>query len=173
MVEEVDWEPDSPVGEASSASGLDRNTVKPLPWRDGDGPSSAKAPRGDGKRPQEEDISNVAKAKQEVPEGFVPPRIQKVLDEAIDFKSFKEERVFRYLHLFSGPQDNLAEALKSECKSAGLKIEVESVDIRIDKNHDLKDTSKWSALDKRVIDGDFDGSHAGFPCGSFSMLRWR
>ena len=154
MMEEVDWGDDSPHGGASSASGPDRGTVRLVPCEGREDPPRAKVPRGE----------DIPKGTAEGTDSFVPLRVQKVLDEAKDFKTFKEGRIFKYLHLFSGPQDNLAEALKDECKTAGLEVEVKSVD---------KDTSRWSDLDKEVNDGGFDGSHAGFPCGSFSMLRWR
>ena len=99
--------------------------------------------------------------------------MNKILEETEDFGKFREKRVFKYLHLFCGPSDNLADALRKECEKASLRVEIESVDIKIDKNHDLKDTSNWVRWGDKVDQGEYDGTHAGFPCGSFSMVRWR
>ena len=36
---------------------------------------------------------------------------------------------------------------KKECNKAGLLVEVESVDVKIDKSHDLRDPSKVDAVE--------------------------
>ena len=96
-----------------------------------------------------------------------------MLEATEDFGKYREKRVFKYLHLFSGPNDNLKTALEKECNKAGLLVEVESVDVKIDKSHDLRDPSKWMQWSNKIEEGEYDGTHSGFPCTTFSVLRWR
>ena len=102
----------------------------------------------------------------------VPDRVKSALGDAKDFGKFREGRVFTFLHLFSGPDDRLAAALKEEGSKAGLKVEVDSVDIKMDKSMDLRRGAVMEEIEKRITMGNYDGFHAGFPCGSFSRVRW-
>ena len=94
------------------------------------------------------------------------------IGDASDFGRFREGRVFTFLHLFSGPNDRLAAALKEEGAKAGLKVSVDSVDIKMDKSMDLRKGPAVEEIEKRITQGNYDGFHAGFPCGSFSRVRW-
>ena len=175
MVEEVNWERDSQGGESwRDSPELDRPRVELKPCAEAKNQPRDRDAHGDqeGSR-KSENPSSSKDGTAFANNNFVPARIQEALDAAKDFKDFKEKRIFKYLHLFSGPQDNLAVAIKEECEAGDFRVEVESVDIRIDKDHDLKDTKKWMSWEEKVAGGEYDGSHAGFPCGSFSMLRWR
>ena len=175
MVEEVNWERDSQGGESwRDSPELDRPRVELKPCAEAKNQPRDRDAHGDqeGSR-KSENPSSSKDGTVFANNNFVPARIQEALDAAKDFKDFKEKRIFKYLHLFSGPQDNLAVAIKEECEAGDFRVEVESVDIRIDKDHDRKDTKKWMSWEEKVAGGEYDGSHAGFPCGSFSMLRWR
>ena len=105
----------------------------------------------------------------------IPDRVKVALGDASDFGRFREGRVFTFLHLFSGPNDRLAAALKEEGAKAGLKVSVvsvDSVDIKMDKSMDLRKGPAVEEIEKRITQGNYDGFHAGFPCGSFSRVRW-
>ena len=102
----------------------------------------------------------------------IPDRVKDALGDASDFGRFRESRVFTFLHLFSGPNDRLAAALKEEGAKAGLKVNVDSVDIKMDKSMDLRKGPAVEEIEKRITQGNYDGFHAGFPCGSFSRVRW-
>lgn len=102
----------------------------------------------------------------------VPARVQEALDKAKDFGEFRDLRTFVFVHYFSGPEDKLAEAIVRTAEKAGLKVEVISLDIKIDKNADLSKLEVYELWEARVEQGELDGSHAGFPCGSFSRVRW-
>ena len=102
----------------------------------------------------------------------VPARVQEALDKAKDFGEFRDLRTFVFVHYFSGPEDKLAEAIVRTAEKAGLKVEVVSLDIKIDKNADLSKLEVYELWEARVEQGELDGSHAGFPCGSFSRVRW-
>eukprot|EP00435_Cladocopium_sp_Y103_P030488 s2244_g7.t1 len=102
----------------------------------------------------------------------IPDRVKVALEAAADFGKFREGRVFRFLHVFSGPDDRLAVALEAEGKRAGLTVKVESLDNRIDPDLDLRRHETVEALETRINQLEFDGYHAGFPCGSFSRVRW-
>ena len=102
----------------------------------------------------------------------VPARVQEALDKAKDFGEFRDLRTFVFVHYFSGPEDKLAEAIVKVAKTAGLKVEVFSLDTKIDRNADLTRLEVYERWETKVEQGDLDGSHAGFPCGSFSRVRW-
>ena len=172
MSDEPDWGGDSPPTQEAPEEGRPAVVLTPR---------SSRASRPEERSKEEKKSGGEEEVKPETPSTekiqrdskFIPGRVNKILEEAEDFGKFREKRVFKYLHLFCGPSDNLADALRKECDKAGLKVEIESVDIKIDKNHDLKDTSNWVRWGDKVDQGEYDGTHAGFPCGSFSMVRWR
>ena len=67
----------------------------------------------------------------------VPERVESLLKSCESFGEFKSKRQFCFLHLFAGPKDVLADALKASCEKEGSKLKVESYDKLIDKGHDL------------------------------------
>ena len=46
----------------------------------------------------------------------VSKRVELCLEKCQSYAEFKEERHFKFLHLFAGPRDVLAEALRDECE---------------------------------------------------------
>ncbi|CAL1167184.1 unnamed protein product [Cladocopium goreaui] len=101
-----------------------------------------------------------------------PDRVKAALGEAQDFGKFREKRTFKFLHLFSGPDDRLAAALVEEGKKANLVVSVDSIDIKKDPSADLRKNEVMDRFEAQVSGGNYDGFHAGFPCGSFSRVRW-
>jgi len=102
----------------------------------------------------------------------VPGRIEECLRNCETFGKFKTERKFRFLHLFAGPRDVLAEALKVECEKEGIQLEMESYDKLMDSKHDLLAEHPFTDILQKAKAGAYDGGHAGFPCGSFSRARY-
>ena len=103
----------------------------------------------------------------------MPTRVLEVLEGAADFKEFRAKRKFRYLHLFSGDPDVLGEAVVEE--RARNQIWVESVGLDRKANneidlHEIDTILKWK---KEIEEDQWDGLHSGWPCGSFSMARWK
>ena len=84
-------------------------------------------------------------------------------------RQVQSERAFRFVHLFSGPKDVLKEALMTEAKKEGISMKVESYDKLAEGAHDLSADSPYLELAESM--DTIDGFHAGFPCGSFSMVR--
>ena len=58
-------------------------------------------------------------------------------------------------------------------KGPGWKRNVEALDRKKDKEINLADTKVYDEIDKSVEGGEWDGFHSGFPCASFSRVRWR
>ena len=104
-------------------------------------------------------------------EPLVPSRVQEALNKAGSFEEYRRERVFRYLHLYSGPEDVLGRQLKEEAKKNGIQVMVLSLDRKKDKSLDLADPENHEMIKKEVAEGLWDGSHIGFPCNSFSRAR--
>ena len=107
-----------------------------------------------------------------VPGFLVPNRVKRALNDAKDFAAFREARHFRFLHIFSGPKDKLAEALKREAEKAGMKFTAVSLDKKIDKDLDLSNQAAMETLKNEVLKGEYDYVRGGFPCSSFSRARW-
>ena len=102
----------------------------------------------------------------------VSKRVVEALENCETYGEFKERRTFRFLHLFAGPRDVLAEALRVECEKEGFKLVVESYDKLMDTSHDLLAERPFTDILQKAKDDQYDGGHAGFPCGSFSRARY-
>ena len=76
-----------------------------------------------------------------------------------------------FLHLFCGPRDKLGEALVAEAAEAGLEVKVEAYDLC--KGHDLTDPNLVREILEKAKAGKYQGAHSGFPCTTFTRLRWR
>ena len=103
----------------------------------------------------------------------VPGHVAEVLARAKDFGEFRDGRCFRFLHLFSGPRNMLAEAIKRLGKAEGLKTDVLSMDKLGEGNVDLLQEHPFKEILEEAEAHSFDGAHAGFPCGSFSRARYK
>ena len=79
----------------------------------------------------------------------------------------------RFLHLFAGKEDRLGAALVAEAKKQGIDVTVEAYDLERDSTHNLLDPKLVTTLKTKALEGWFHGGHSGFPCTTFSLLRWR
>lgn len=50
---------------------------------------------------------------------------------------------------------------------------IESLDRKKDSELNLASHVVYDEIEKTVVEGDWDGYHGGFPCSSFSRVRWR
>ena len=194
MEETVDWGADSPgdggdrrVGDGAAAGAhgetkVNQGVKRKRSNEKGDGAESPK--EHGGEKPSEDTAPGAAsETKPEVNDDVVqrakkfwekaPERVKEAAKKSKDMGEYKRNRRFYFIHLFSGPVDNLAKAIIEAAKRAGLQAECRSLDIKLDVEHNLREADKWKKLGDEVDHGDFDGSHGGFPCGSFSRVRWR
>ena len=103
---------------------------------------------------------------------LVPQRVTDALKMAESFSDFKRNRTFRFLHLFSGKNDVLGDAIRRAAGAEGIQIEIVSFDSLIDKGLNLAKDYPYLDVLEDARNGGFDGGHAGPPCGSFSRARW-
>ena len=89
----------------------------------------------------------------------------------LSMEEYLAERTFTFLHHFAGPVDNLGAAVKEESEKLGLKVSIVSVDEANGDN--LLDSEPYVTHLGEAREGHLDGYHSGFPCSSFSVLRWR
>ena len=87
-------------------------------------------------------------------------------------EAYFASRVFRFIHYFAGPNDPLAEALQEAAAKEGLRVDIHSVEKKVGSG-DLLDDEPYGSDLREACGGRVDGFHAGFPCGSFSRLRFR
>ena len=91
--------------------------------------------------------------------------------EYLDFEGYCGARPFVFLHHFSGQEDRLGQAVKEESEKIGLKVTTYSADI--EKGHDLTADKPYQSHHFGAYMADIDGYHSGFPCNTFTKLRWR
>lgn len=106
-------------------------------------------------------------------EYWLPERVKKALQESRNFDEFRKARPFRFLHMFSGEVDQLGASIKREAQKARLETYVEALDRKKDTEINLADPKIYDEIDRSVDAGEWDGFHSGFPCASFSRVRWR
>ena len=106
-------------------------------------------------------------------------RENKPFDEkAMDMKDFMsveeytKNRKFLFVHHFAGLNDVLGKALLAAADVHGLKVEVISVDKEA-KTGDLMSAEPYESHLQLAKEGKVDGYHSGWPCTTFSRLRWR
>ena len=107
----------------------------------------------------------------EADEPFIPERIKKALEGAKTFEEYRKARAFRFLHLYSGPRDILAREVQAAAEKARLRVETLSLDKKKDPMIDLGAVQTHEVLREEVRNGEWDATHSGFPCGSFSRVR--
>ena len=149
---EVDWGDEDPKVE-TSASALEPSAKRQR--------TEANAPSGSKTSAEEAGL-----------EVKIPERVKRALKEAKNFEQIRQHRKFRFLHAFSGPEDVLGTALKKEAQKARLCCEVHSLDKLLDKDVDMSNVDQHRRLLGAIKEGEYDGFHGGFPCGSFSIARW-
>ena len=86
-------------------------------------------------------------------------------------KDYISDRLFKFIHHFSGETDHLSKAMKEEAKVRNMKVVCISVDRS--SGGDLTTTQPYTSHLESIRQGDVDGYHSGFPCSSYSRLRWR
>ena len=104
---------------------------------------------------------------------FVPKRVREALEKAKDFEEYRQLRVFKFLHMYSGPNDVLSKEVELEAEKLRLKVQCLSLDKKKDPSLDIGAPDVHGMLTAEVKDGEWDATHAGFPCGSFSRARHR
>eukprot|EP00434_Breviolum_minutum_P040624 symbB.v1.2.036105.t1/scaffold5010.1/size60825/7 len=101
---------------------------------------------------------------------MVPKRVRLALEEAKDFEDYRRLREFRFLHMYSGPVDTLSKEVEAEAAKQRLRVKCTGLDKKVD-DIDLATVRSHTVLRDEVRDGEWDATHAGFPCGSFSRVR--
>jgi len=101
----------------------------------------------------------------------VPKDMIVVEGEYMDFEGYCGVREFVFLHHFSGEEDRLGDAVKEEAARLGLKVTACSADIK--KGHDLGADKPFKSHYYGAYMADIDGYHSGFPCNTYTKLRWR
>ena len=89
----------------------------------------------------------------------------------LNFEEFLQERTFLFVHHFSGKVDRLSKAVEEECEKLGIKVHAESADL--ENGVDLATTTPYAGHLEYARQGRIDGFHAGFPCNTYTKLRWR
>ena len=87
-------------------------------------------------------------------------------------REYVQDRIFKFVHHFSGRVDHLSLAILEEATRRNMKVVCVGVDKERD-GEDLSSTYPYVNHLASIKKGDVDGFHAGFPCNTYSRLRWR
>ena len=82
------------------------------------------------------------------------------------------KRVFVFVHHYAGSTDPLTKAMKSAAVEQGIKLKAVSVE-RDSGTGDLLEDEPYNTHLRWAKNGNIDAYHAGFPCNTFSVLRFR
>eukprot|EP00435_Cladocopium_sp_Y103_P052216 s2086_g16.t1 len=89
----------------------------------------------------------------------------------LTLRMYTLKRRFNFLHLYSGKDDPLGSAIRRLAKNNKMKVNV--VSCEKDEGVDLLRERPYGDYLNQAKDRGWDGMHSGFPCTSFSRLRWR
>eukprot|EP00435_Cladocopium_sp_Y103_P024496 s339_g6.t1 len=142
---------------AGSASGSKREGDQ-----QGDEGKSSSEERPSKKRKQED--SKKEDKKEAEPKALINGRL-------MTLRAYMTKRRFHFLHLYAGADDPLGEAIRRQAKNRKMKVTVTSCDI--ESGADLLRKEPYETLLQQAHDSHWDGVHSGFPCTTFSRLRWR
>lgn len=102
----------------------------------------------------------------------IPMRVSTALKKAKDFDEFRRSRPFKFLHMYSGPNDPLGQASQVEVAKNRLEVVILPLDKKLDKDLDLTSHKSHKTMLQDVREGEWDYYvHAGFPCGSLPRAR--
>ena len=87
-------------------------------------------------------------------------------------EEYYTKRVFIFIHHYAGPEDPLTTAMRNEALAQGIRLKAFSVE-KSNGTGDLLDDEPYSKHLRWARRGYVDAYHAGFPCATFSRLRWR
>ena len=94
-------------------------------------------------------------------------------DKKMTEAQYLRKRRFRFLHYYAGTEDPLGKALRAEAEKHNMKITVVSCEKEGPDGVDLLKEEPFNEHCQLAKEGRWDGFHSGFPCTSYSRLRWR
>ena len=129
--------------------------------------SGDKEPGGDeGKKEERKEGEDVPGGEEG---GEVSEEAKKKLEEKL--KAYIRRRKFRFVHHFAGPRDPLGAEIHRVAKKRNLNVEV--IAVEKDWGDDLCADEPYNTHLRWAREGLIDGFHSGFPCSTFSRLRFR
>ena len=93
-----------------------------------------------------------------------PRRVEQALKEAKTFEDYRKKRPFKFLHMYSGPNDPLGQAIKFEAAKNRLNVVVLSLDNQLDPGLDLADPGGFQIMKEDVGKGEWDYLHRPVFC---------
>ena len=139
-------------------------------WKDGPGLKNKERDRmpsedeGDGRERKKRDREDKDEEGNNSQEDYA--------EEAKTSEEYLKRRCFLFIHHFAGRDDVLGKAVKEAAAQRNLKVTVLSVDIE-NGTGDLSQDEPYLGHLKMAQAGLVDGYHAGFPCTTFSRLKFR
>ena len=94
-------------------------------------------------------------------------------DKKMTEAQYLRKRRFRFLHYYAGTEDPLGKALRAEAERHNMKVTVVSCEKEGPDGVDLLKEEPFNEHCQLAKEGRWDGFHSGFPCTSYSRLRWR
>ena len=92
--------------------------------------------------------------------------------QAETLEEYYTKRVFIFIHHYAGAEDPLTTAMRNETLAQGIRLKAISVE-KSNGSGDLLADEPYATHLRWARRGYIDAYHAGFPCSTFSRLRWR
>lgn len=89
----------------------------------------------------------------------------------VNLENYMKSREFNFLHYYAGKNDPVGAAIKRAAQAEGMKVTVTSSEKEA--GVDLLRDEPFTQHVQEAKRGLYDGFHSGFPCTTFSGLRWR
>ena len=89
---------------------------------------------------------------------------------SLSLRQYLKRRRFHFLHHYAGPEDPLSEALKRVFRENDMKIQITACEKKT--GVDLLSNQPYNEHCEQAKKEKWDGFHSGFPCTTFSVLRW-
>ena len=105
-------------------------------------------------------------------EGKDDPEDEKTPLLADTVEEYYRKMVFIFVHHYTGPQDPLTTAMRNEALRQGVRLKAISVE-KSNGSGDLQEDEPYNTHLRWAKRGYIDAHHAGFPCSTFSRLRFR
>ena len=99
------------------------------------------------------------------------PDVAKIDGELVTVDEYVLKRKFRFLHYYAGKDDPLGAEIKTEARLRNMQVEV--VSCEKERGVDLLQDTPYLQHCEEASEGLWDGFHSGFPCTTYTRLKFR
>ena len=99
------------------------------------------------------------------------PDVARIDGELVTVDEYVLKRKVRFLHYYAGKDDPLGAEIKTEARLRNMQVEV--VSCEKERGVDLLQDTPYLQRCEEASEGLWDGFHSGFPCATYTRLKFR